>query len=394
MRKIIPLFILVLGFASCSPIVHKNITKPLTPRESTTDVAVYDVGEMVPENTEVIGNIRITDSGFTTHCDWETILEKAMNEARAAGGNGLEILQHSYPNGHSSCHQIAANILNIDPNCPPKEPSEFAQKNYHDYVILSEGDTTQCLVIDETKNMLSIVYEVQGVTRKAQLDKSKILAYHIDDPIALADLQYQKNKKVFHVRFGFDGGYAFRTARLADGLSNDYKDYLRELSKGPVMGANLRINIDKMYSLGIHYDRFTSSNSGYFYAYDDYGNYHEGLISSNHNINFIAASAGYHFTTPNEKHCFFFDYLLGYMNYHAIESDFGTDYIIEGATIGMGLTFDYDYMLSKHIGIGAGMSYYNGALSKAKVNGNEQNLNNNKEGLQRFNLKAGIRFYL
>ncbi len=82
------------------------------------------------------------------------------------------------------------------------------------------------------------------------------------------------------------------------------------------------------------------------------------------------------------------------MNYHAIESEFGTDYIIEGATIGMGLTFDYDYMLSKHIGIGAGMSYYNGALSKAKVNGNEQNLNNNKEGLQRFNLKAGIRFYL
>lgn len=392
MKKFVFLMALAVGFASCSPIVHKSISKPLTPLENTKNVVVYDIGEMPPDYAEVIGSMQV-ENGFC-RCDWDNILETAKKTARKAGGNGIEIIQHYYPGDIDFCHIIVAYILNVDPNNKPIELSESAQQNFHDYVVLREGDTTRCIVTDETQNSLAFIYEGQGITRRARLSKDKILAYHIDDPVALADAIYQRDKKIFSVRFGFDGGYALRTAGISKDVTGDYKDYLRKLTRGPIMGANFRVNIDKMYTIGIHYDRFMSSNAGYFYAYDEYGDYHEGLISDNHVINFIAASAGYQMISSNEKHRFFFDYLVGYMDYTDTGEEFGTTFKINGATLGMGMLLDYDYMVSKHIGIGAGLSYYSAALSKMYINGHEQNLGKNKEGLQRVNFKAGVRFYL
>ena len=393
MKKILFFIVLALGFASCSPMVQKQIIKPLAPLDNTTEVSVYDLGEVVPSCAEIIGRGRV-QIGFGSRCDWERILETAKTTSRNAGGNGIEIIQHSYPGEIDFCHIIVAEILNIDPNNEPVELSEEAKQNFHDYVVLKEGDTTRCTITDETNSNLSFIYEGQGVKRWASLSKDKILAYYIDDPVALADLQYQRNKKVFHVRFGFDGGYAFRTARLPKDASSDYKDYLRKLSRGPVLGANLRIDIDKMYTIGIHYDRFMSNNSALFYAYDEGGNYFEGELSDDYAINFFAASAGYQMISTNEKHRFFFDFLLGYMNYHNNNWEMGQQYIMDGASIGMGMAVDYDYMLSKHVAIGAGVSYYSAVLSKVYINGYEYDLGQSKEGLQRLNLKAGIRFYL
>lgn len=393
MKKILFILILAVGFASCSPVVHKKITKPMTPKESTSEVAVFEMNAIVPDNAEIIGELKVSDPGFSFGCDWEAVLEKAKTEVRAAGGNGLEIIQHIYPNQYS-CHQIYANILNISDDIKPVELSEKARQNFHDYIILKEGDTTRCMIMEETKNGLFLIYEGQGVERRAVLPKEKIIAYHIDDPVALAEQQYQRHKKQFTARFGLEGGYAFRTARFADGLTNDYKDYLRKLMRGPVLGANVRFNIDNMYSIGVHYDRFMSSNAAYAYMYDDDGNYIEGSVSDDHTINFIAASFGYFMYSKNQKHRFFAEYLFGYMNYVDNSVEFGDAYTLDGATFGMGAVIDYDYMLSKHVGIGAGVSYYWGALSKININGYEQNLGKNREGLQRVNLKAGVRFYL
>lgn len=392
MKKILFLLAIALSFASCSPIAHKKIVKHLPPLDDTKNVAVYDIGEMPPKNAEIIGRVQV-ENGLC-RCDYERILEKAKKTARKAGGNGLEILQHTYPGQVDFCHIIVAHILNIDPNNKPIELSEEAKEAFHDYVVLKEGDTTRCCIIDETSNTLTFIYEGQGVRRSAHILKDKALSYYIDDPAALADLQYKRNKKVFHVRFGLDGGYAFRTARLPKDASNDYKDYLRKLTRGPVLGANVRFDIDKMYTIGILYDRFMSSNAAVFYTYDDFGTYLEGELSDDYAINFFAASAGYQMISSNEKHRFFMDYMLGYMTYHNNNWELGQQYILDGASLGLGLAVDYDYMLSKHVAIGAGISYYHAVLSKIYVNGLEYDLGQNKEGLQRLNLKAGLRFYL
>ena len=81
--------IIILAFVlcSCSPKVHKHIIKEMHPVGNDTEVTVYGIGDVVPENAEVIGNVSVLDGGFTSHCDWESVLETAKQEVRAVSFN-------------------------------------------------------------------------------------------------------------------------------------------------------------------------------------------------------------------------------------------------------------------------------------------------------------------
>ncbi len=387
-----------ISFCSCSPKIHKTIAKKLPPLDNAAEVTVYDIDEIVPENVEVIGGVSVVDGGFTTHCDWETVIETAKQEARAAGGNGVEILQHSYPgqNG-SNCHQMVGFILNVSDDIEPVELSEMAQQNFHDYVVVKEGDTLPCSIKDESNSHLGFIYERHGIRRFSRLPKSSILDYHINDPVALAEQIAERNKKQFHVRIGLDGGYAFRTAKMAKGISGDYKDYLRKLSRGLDVGASIRFNVIDNITLGLHYDRFSKGQQADVYGYSQGGNYVEGSISNIHTINFIAGSFGMLALTSNKRHGLYYDFLFGYMDYTDVAEELGHHYTLTGKTFGLGLDFGYDYLLTKHLAIGAEFSYYSGSMSKFKFDDgfttHNIDLGKSKEGLQRVNLKAGIRYY-
>ena len=386
--------------SSCSPKVHKHIIKEMHPVGSETEVTVYDIGNVVPENAEVIGNVSVVDGGFTTHCDWETVLETAKQEVRAAGGNGIEIVQHTYPgqNG-SNCHQIAAYMLNISDDIEPIALSETAKENFHDYVVMKEGDTIPCLVTDKTEKTIAFLYERNGIRRLTRLPLTEVPHYYIDDPVELANRKAERNKKEYHVQIALNGGYAFRTAKFSSDISGDYKEYLRKLMQGPDLGASIRFNVKNGFMLGLHYDRFSSSNAMDAYAYDDDGNYYEGTVSDIHTITFIGMSiGGLSASSRNGKHMLCLEALAGYLGYKDSAEEFGYKYTLSGQTIGLGLGFGYDYRITQHVAIGAEASYLMGALSKVTYDDGTHkeviDMGNSREGLQRFNIKAGIRFYL
>lgn len=401
-KQLFILFVVALGFCSCSPKVYKHIIKEMHPVGNDAEVTVYNIGDVVPENAEVIGNVSVLDGGFTTHCDWETVLETAKQEVRAAGGNGMEIVQHSYPgqNG-SNCHQIAAYMLNINDDIEPIALSETAKESFHDYVVLKDGDTIPCLVTDKTDKTISFLYERNGIRRLSRLPLTDVPHYYIDDPVELAKRKAESKKKDYHVQIALNGGYAFRTAKFSNDISGDYKNYLRKLMRGPVYGASIRFNIQNGITLGLHYDRFSSNNMAYASTYDDEGNYFEGTISNVHTITFIGMSMGaLTASSRNGKHMLCVEGLAGYLGYVDSAEEFGNKYKLTGHTFGLGLGLGYDYRLTKNIAIGVEASYYIGALSKMTYDYGVQyqevdiDLGNSKEGLQRFNLKAGIRFYL
>ncbi len=394
------LVILAVWLCSCSPKVHKHIIKERHPVGNDTEVTVYNIGEVVPENAEVIGNVSVLDGGFTTRCDWETVLETAKQEVRAAGGNGIEIVQHSFPGQNGSyCHQITAYMLNISDDIEPVALSETAKENFHDYVVLKDGDTIPCLVTDKTDKYIAFLYERNGIRRLTRLLLTDVPHYYINDPVELARRKAESEKKEYHVQIALNVGYAFRTAKFSNNLSGDYKDYLKKLSRGPDYGASIRFNITNGVTFGLHYDQFSSSNAGYFYTYDDEGNYYEGPVSNIHTITFIGMSFGaLTASSRNGKHMLNLEALAGYLGYKDSAEEFGYKYTLKGHTFGLGLGFGYDYRLTQHIAIGAEASYYIGALSNATYDDGTHkediDMGNTKEGLQRFNLKAGIRFYL
>lgn len=60
-----------------------------------------------------LGEVKIGDTGFSTNCDYETVIDAAKLEARKVGGNAIKIVSHQNPDFVSSCHRITATIYKI-----------------------------------------------------------------------------------------------------------------------------------------------------------------------------------------------------------------------------------------------------------------------------------------
>jgi len=112
-KKFLILLGTILVIASCAPKVSSVITKNYGPLDYTEDVLVFGLETFVPDGAEDMGTIKVGDSGFTTDCDWNIVLEKAKTEARKVGGNAIKITEHRTPDFMSSCHRITATVLRI-----------------------------------------------------------------------------------------------------------------------------------------------------------------------------------------------------------------------------------------------------------------------------------------
>lgn len=117
MKKVsFPLFLLLITlFTSCSPKIATIVDIGYQPLASDARVLILEESDKMPSNTESLGIVKIYDSGMSTNCGYETVIEKAKIEARKIGGNVIKIQEHIKPNFlGSSCHQITAHILKIE----------------------------------------------------------------------------------------------------------------------------------------------------------------------------------------------------------------------------------------------------------------------------------------
>lgn len=116
MKKIsILLFGFILLLNSCSPKISTTINKNYAPIDFREEVRIFGMQDEIPANSEVLGVINIGDTGFSTNCGWDVVIEKARIEARKVGGNAIKITEHTPPSTFgSSCDRISAKILKID----------------------------------------------------------------------------------------------------------------------------------------------------------------------------------------------------------------------------------------------------------------------------------------
>lgn len=98
------------SLSSCSPKVSVNVTKAY-PSSHPEFVTVYDLVDTVPQTAERIGSVKVSDTGFTTKCNFDEVLQIAKRETALAGGNGLMLTAHKGPSWASSCHQIEGQML-------------------------------------------------------------------------------------------------------------------------------------------------------------------------------------------------------------------------------------------------------------------------------------------
>lgn len=128
---------LIFSMTSCNPAVRTVLNAEYPTLDYNKKVYIVNQNDMTPEQSVKIGEVKIKDSGFTTRCTYDYVIEKAKLAARKAGGNAIKITEHKPPTAFgSTCHRINADILLIDDieNCIIQEQKE--EVSDVDYAIL------------------------------------------------------------------------------------------------------------------------------------------------------------------------------------------------------------------------------------------------------------------
>ena len=388
MKKILLYSIIAIIFSSCANPLLKNITKQLPPLEDNAEVIVYDRGDTVPENAEILGGI-----AFTCNTEWKNMLEIAKKEARAAGGNGLEIQVrvNRYPSeSPNKAHMLSAFILNVNDSIKPSQPTPFEKKEFQDYVVIKEGDTIPCSIVFESKSHLQFVYDYErhGNRKALSLPKQDLTSYHIGDSIAFNKIQ--QRRRLFNGQIAIDGGYSF---------PSNFS-----------IAANARfVRKNAFSSYGIHYDYSSTFNShvlagslGFISAYPKQKTRDQILESY---LDGAVGSPEYH-----KRHRFYFDFLYGFY-YSRVDAKYWTNtnwintyngwgisnggywHIKDAAGIGIGLDMGYDFMLTEHLGIGLALYEFVGIPLIGTVNGEVEFSNSQLKPFGSLELNVGLRYY-
>ena len=138
MRKYVVLFFIEFVLLGCSPKITSNFTTSHTPLNKDMEVMILDIDAPMPENAEVLGQIKIGDTGFTTkNGNYAAVLNIAKDEARKAGGNVVKITEHKSPDMISSMHRIKAEILRVDDlSVLSGDMSDMEISTHPDYAVI------------------------------------------------------------------------------------------------------------------------------------------------------------------------------------------------------------------------------------------------------------------
>lgn len=138
MRTYFCFILIVIGLSGCSPKITSSVTAAHTPLAKDAEVFVLEIDAPMPENAEVLGQIKIGDTGFTTkNGNYAAVLNIAKDEARKAGGNVVKITEHKSPDMISSMHRIKAEILRVDDlSVLSDDISDVEVSTHPDYAVI------------------------------------------------------------------------------------------------------------------------------------------------------------------------------------------------------------------------------------------------------------------
>jgi hypothetical protein len=260
MKKLLPLLVVVFA-AACSPKVITNISVPLSPLDDSQPVVVIGQGRVLPQRAQVIGNVEVTDSGFSTGCGYDQVVELARAEVRKAGGNYLYISAHRPPDVISSCHRIVGTIFLVDTWSPLGDASGDSGDTG------DSGDSSGTSALTDTSGYTSAparsAFDISPNMNKYGIDREKFPS---------------KSYNLPNSRVAFDFGYSYRVGEAAkyDGdLLNDsqWREFVNSMRSGIAVNASFAgFRTGRITGMGLrfgfnHYDSSMFGITDELYTY-------------------------------------------------------------------------------------------------------------------------------
>ncbi|MBF4493110.1 hypothetical protein IR010_11205 [Flavobacterium sp. MR2016-29] len=320
------LLFISLAFFSCSPKIKTSVSEKHEKLEDTYKVIVFNSASELPSNFKKIGTTKIGDTGFTTNCDFYTVLEKAKIEARNTGANALLITEHLYPHDlGSTCHRINADLLRI-------EDSE-----YNKSIIAKDS-------------VLSV--------NKFNTASNEVVSNNFGNTVASKPSGFLLAANI---------AQSFRVASSPDGLNSEQKEYLKKLKSGVSYDISAYYLKEGKTGFGLKYNVYKSSGTidNQIITEDD-GTEYNGSFTDDITISFIGPSF---IMTEDERARVGeanLELALGYLSYQNKSTVFGSPVKITGSNLGVIGGMGYHFRITPHFLVGPQVNFVGGVLKKLK----------------------------
>ncbi len=268
-----------------------------------------------------------------------------------------------------------------------------------DLIVTNEGDSINCKITKVKTDNIYFTFKHKEEIRSTLLPVSSVKTHQFeyyqtsevpeDKVVGYED--YQK------FRIAINGGYSYQTAKVAESVPADFKDYVKDLKSGYHFGGDLSYYFTEPLGFGIKYYLYKSSNSlDNIYVEDNIGNRTYGKLSDDLTISFIGPSFSTRLLNHDKSNAFLMNLSLGYMGYknNKVIVD---DYIMTGSTMGLALDIGYDIGLSENLSLGFQISFLSGTLFEYDWNDGSttETIDLEKgeyESLNRIDFSVGLRF--
>jgi len=338
-NRIITLILLgIIFLAGCSPKVTVNYIKAKAPLEPEEEVATLQPSESVPDGAVVLEAMRLTGA------DYQELVGMATEKARDAGGDILKITNHLEPDIASPKHRVSALVFAAD--------SSFLQ-----------GTKAPSVSADELASWMNLRRESCG--------------WH----------------------FAAQGGVVYRLGKIANNLSNVEQQHIKNMRWGFSYGADVSYFVHENFGVGIKFHNFHSADSMPISVLDQSGKVLEGVEEDKMDIYFIGPIATFRLPSRNRANAFFARLGIGFEGYYDYGRVMDITGTIKGRTAGILYEAGYDFGISKHLSVGANITYLIGFLTGLDVNINQQSGHidldkDNMENISHIGLNIGLRYNL
>lgn len=265
-------------------------------------------------------------------------------------------------------------------------------------LIVTDGDSINCKITKVKADNIYFTFKHKNEIRNTLLPLSRVKAYQYDfyKTSEVPEGKVVREEDFQHFRIALNGGYSYQTAKIAENVPADFKDYIKKIKSGYHFGGDITYYFTEPLGFGLKYYLFKSSNSlDDVYLEDNQGNRH-GRMSDDLTITYIGPYFSTRIFNHDKSNAFLMNLSLGYLGYsnNKVLID---NYKMTGST--MGLTFDlgYDIGLAKNLSVGFQLSFLTGTLFKYNWNDGTttQTVKLEKgeyEGLNRIDFSVGLRF--
>ncbi|GGB83950.1 outer membrane beta-barrel protein [Dyadobacter sediminis] len=257
-----------------------------------------------------------------------------------------------------------------------------------DLIVTSDGDSLNCRITRQNAQFVYFTFAKEGRPSNTLLPVTKISsvkkAFYGNAQLR-EGMQPLSGKSYSQWQFGIRAGYAYRTAKVSDQISSQYKDYIKKLKSGFVLGGDMHYFISEPLGFGLKY------------SFNKHKNEDGTDLKDDISMHYIAASMINRYVLANPKSSFLLGINLGYQSYKDKAVLLGNALDMSGGTAGFGLDAGFAHQLSAGTAIHFGLSYTTATLYSINVGQGsyKQKIKLEKgqyEGLSRLELTAGFKF--